>query len=200
MPDDDGSAGLSWNSAEVLDRNYALAGFDRPHLFQMGFVYELPFARGRSGLLPAIVRNWQVNGIFARYSGTPFTVSSAGTSLNAPGNSQTADLVGAITQLGGIGPGNPYYDPAAWASVTAVRYGTTGRNSVRGLRSSRLDFSVFRAFQIGMVRPEFRVQAFNLTNTPQLGNPASNVTGANFMQILSASGERNIPMGLRFSF
>lgn len=81
-----------------------------------------------------------------------------------------------------------------------MRYGTTGRNSVRGPRSSRLDFSVFRAFQIGRVRPEFRVEAFNLTNTPQFGNPASNVTGGNFMQILSASGERNIRMGLRFSF
>lgn len=200
MTDDDGWAGLSWNSPEVLDRNYALAGFDRPHVFQMGFVYELPFARGQTGVLPAIVRNWQVNGIFARYSGTPFTVSSAGTSLNAPGNAQTADLVGSITQLGGIGPGTPYYDPAAWAPVTAVRYGTTGRNSVRGPRASRLDFSVFRAFQLGRVRPEFRVEAFNLTNTPQFGNPASNVTGANFMQILSASGERNIRLGLRFSF
>ena len=200
MTDDDGWAGLAWNSPEVLDRNYALAGFDRPHVFQMGFVYELPFARGRSGLLPALTRNWQVNGIFARYSGTPFTVTSAGTSLNAPGNMQTADQVGTVERPGGIGPDAPYFDPSAWAAVTQVRYGTSGRNSVRGPGATRLDLSVFRAFQIGRLKPEVRIEAFNLTNTPQFGNPASNVTGANFMRILSASNERNIRVGLRLAF
>ncbi len=200
MTDDDGWAGLSWNSPEVLDRNYALAGFDRPHVFQMGFVYELPFGRQGTGVLAAIARNWQVNGIFARYSGSPFTVTTAATSLNAPGNTQTADLVGPVHKLGGIGPDAQYYDPSAWGPVTEVRYGTTGRNSMRGPRVSRLDLSVFRALQFGRYRTEFRVEAFNLTNTPQFGNPAANVTGANFMSITSATGERNIRLGLRFVF
>jgi hypothetical protein len=127
-------------------------------------------------------------------------VTTAATSLNAPGNTQTADLVGEVRRLGGIGPNDPYFDPSAWAPVTAPRYGTTGRNSLRGPRVSRLDFSVFRAFQFGRYRTDFRVEAFNLTNTPQFGNPSSNVTGANFMRIVSASGERNIRFGLRFTF
>ncbi len=58
---------------------------------------------------------------------------------------------------------------------------------------------MFRAFQIGRLKPELRVEACNLTNTPQFGNPASNVTGANFMRILSASNERNIRVGLRLA-
>ena len=44
--DDDGWAGLTWNYPAKLADNFALAGFDRTHVFQMGFVYELPFGEG----------------------------------------------------------------------------------------------------------------------------------------------------------
>ena len=43
--DDDGWAGLDWNQPSQLRRNYALAGYDRTHNFQMGFLYDLPFAQ-----------------------------------------------------------------------------------------------------------------------------------------------------------
>src|SRR5207344_1987643 len=41
--DDDGWAGLLWNAPTTVGRNYALAGYDRPHIFQLAFVYELPY-------------------------------------------------------------------------------------------------------------------------------------------------------------
>ncbi|MBC7924670.1 MAG: hypothetical protein H7039_03350, partial [Bryobacteraceae bacterium] len=60
---------------------------------------------------------------------------------------------------------------------------------------------------------QFKAEAFNFTNTPRFGNPASNVssmtvnaaTGAiananNFMAITSASDERKFRFGLRLSF
>ena len=43
MTDEDGWASLLWNAPSQYDRNYALAGYDRPHVFQMAFVYELPY-------------------------------------------------------------------------------------------------------------------------------------------------------------
>ena len=95
--DEDGWAAVMWNHPEVLDRNRALAGYDRTHILQVGWVYDMPFGPGRKwaqgGFLSALVRDWQINGNFSAYSGTPFTVTSAGTSLNAPGNTQTADQV-----------------------------------------------------------------------------------------------------------
>ena len=71
--DDDGG-GFTWPMPSQFDRNYALAGFDRPHMLQMGFVYELPFARDSGNLLALLVKNWQINGIASWLSGTPFTV------------------------------------------------------------------------------------------------------------------------------
>ncbi len=41
--DDDGWSQLTWNAPSQRSRNYALAGYDRTHMFQMAFVYELPY-------------------------------------------------------------------------------------------------------------------------------------------------------------
>jgi hypothetical protein len=45
MADEDGWVGLDYNSPLVYDQNFATAGFDRTHVFQMGFVYALPWLK-----------------------------------------------------------------------------------------------------------------------------------------------------------
>ena len=94
---DNDDSGLTWAWAPMLERNYALAGFDRTHNFQLFSNYGLPFGHGKqwlsSGIGAAIAGGWQLNGILSRESGLPFTVGSAGTSVNAPGNTQTANQV-----------------------------------------------------------------------------------------------------------
>jgi hypothetical protein len=199
--DEDGWSTVLWNHPSVLDKNYGPAGYDRTHVFQLGFVAELPFGRKGPGLVDAIVRGWSLNGIVSAFSGTPFTVTASGASVDAPGNQQSADLVGTPTRLGGIGAGNPYYDPTAWARVTEPRFGNTGRNSVRGPGWWNVDLGLFRRFPIGRTTLEARVEAFNLTNTPHFNNPDGNVNSPGFMTITSAApDERQIRLGLRVSF
>jgi hypothetical protein len=41
--DNDGRTGLSWEHPLEQYRNWALAGFDRTHNFQLGFAYQLPW-------------------------------------------------------------------------------------------------------------------------------------------------------------
>ena len=48
----------------------------------------------------------------------------------------------------GVGPGQPYFDPLAHALATAVRFGTSGYDSLRGPGLVNLDFSLFRDFRI----------------------------------------------------
>ena len=50
--DDDGWATLLWNAPSQLDRNYALAGYDRTHVFQMAFVYECRTSRMERAIEP----------------------------------------------------------------------------------------------------------------------------------------------------
>src|SRR5439155_14417115 len=132
-----------------------------------------------------------VNGVAGRVSGSPFNVASSGTSLNAPGNTQTADqILPDVAILGGL---TPYFDTKAFAGVTGVRFGNTGRNILRGPGYFNMDASVFRTFPIReRARLQFRTEAFNAMNHPRFGNPAATVTNGGFGNITAASNERQL--------
>src|SRR5262249_45928121 len=80
---------LRINIPEYYDLNRSLSDFDRTHNLNITNITELPFGPHRrwlngGGWLSQIVGGWQVNNILSFYSGTPFSVTSSGTSLNAP--------------------------------------------------------------------------------------------------------------------
>jgi hypothetical protein len=208
--DEDGWAVLHWNTLSQLDRNYARAGFDRKHNFQMGFLYQLPWrAENGASVVKQVLGDWQINGTFAAFSGLPFHVTANGNTLNTPSNLQTANQVAETNLVGQIGASGVYYDRASWVQPTGVTFGNVGRNAFRGPGGVNMDFSLFRGFSLGGARRvEFRAEVFNLTNTPKFGNPNGDVTSGAFMQITACAGgnntctypERNIRLGLRFSF
>jgi hypothetical protein len=209
----------SWNWEPVIHRNRARAGYDRTQMLVMAAVYQLPFGKGHAlaatGLSAKILQGWQVNTMFSSYSGTPFSVSAVGTSLNSAGNLQTADQVlPTVAKLGAIGPGEAFYDPDAFRPVTAVRYGSSGRNILTGPGRVNANVSVFRTFTIGeKLTLQFKAESFNFTNTPHFNNPGANTSSlslnsdgsirstGNFMAVTSArSDERQFRFGLRLSF
>ncbi|RPI56521.1 MAG: hypothetical protein EHM55_05055 [Acidobacteria bacterium] len=199
---------------EYFDLNEALLPQDRPHNFQASFLAELPFGAGKpfvdnGGAASAIFGGWQVNGLFSAYSGTPFTVTSPGNSLDLPGSNQVADqLKDDVEILGGIGPGRPWFDTSAFRAVTERRFGTAGFNSMRGPGFVNFDMSVFRQFALGSTRTlQFRLEIFNLTNTPHFSNPEGSVTASDFGIIdgTANSGregidERLFRIGVRLGF
>jgi Carboxypeptidase regulatory-like domain/TonB dependent receptor len=214
--DDDGWTGLTWNYAPILGRNRATASYDRPHNFHLGYVYEFPAGKGKkylnSGIGAAVFGGWQANGIIAIYSGGPFTVTADGTALDAPGNTQTADIVGHVHKIGSL---QEYYDISAFAPVNMPRFGTAGRNILRGPGVINNDLSLFRDFPITeRMKLTFKAEAFNLTNTPHFGAPDggsgngfsnnANVNDAGFMVISTSAGtladQRSIRFGLRFAW
>ncbi len=216
---DQSDSGLTWNWVPMLERNRALAGFDRTHNLQIYGVYGLPFGGGKrwasQGVLARIVGGWQLNAIFSRASGTPFTVTSSGTSVNAPGNTQTADQVlPEVAILGGVGRGQSYFDPNAFAPVTGVRFGSSGRNILRGPGLVNLDASLFRDFKLTEhLKMQFRTEVFNVTNTPAFNNPGTNASAPTrrpdgtiinlngYTEITSAqSTERQFRFALKFLF
>jgi len=204
---DEADSTLWFNAPQVLDRNRSLTGYDRTHNLQMAFLAELPFGPGKRWLQQGWERHllggWQLTGIFSAYSGTPFTVIADGSSLEAPNNTQTADQVKTeVKILGGTGPGQSFFDPLAFRPVTEVRFGTSGRNILRGPGLVNLDLGLFREFSASeRIKVQFRAEVFNATNTPHFNNPRSNVSLAGFSEITSAQeDERQFRFGLRVSF
>jgi hypothetical protein len=211
MTDENGWVGVNWNWDPVIRRNRATAGYDRTHVFQMGFLYEAPFGKGKrflsniGGPANMILGGWQLSGIYYAFSGTPFTVTADGARLNTPGSLQTADQLAGFEYLYGKGPGQPYFTPGAFVNPTpaggAIRFGTTGRNRFRGPGVAGIDANLLKNIRITeKVVLTFRAEAANLTNTPRFGNPGTNVDGANFGIVTTASGERQLRFGLRLAF
>ncbi len=204
--DNDGRATLTWNTPSELYRNYAPASFDRRHNFQMGFAYSLPWqsAGHHDNIVRALINDWQINGLFAAFSGTPFTVTANGDALNTPSNQQTADLVGTYSVLGNIGAAGKWFDAAAFGQPTGVRFGNTNRNQFYGPGGYNLDFSLFRAFPFATTRRiEVRMEAGNILNHGVFNNPQGSFTSGTFGQITSVRDnypERQIRLGVRVQF
>jgi hypothetical protein len=200
--DDDG-AGYPWPQPSQFHRNFALAGFDRPHMLQVGFVYELPFAKNDTGAVATIIKDWQVNGIVSWLSGLPFSVGGDNGLLQQQGGMQTINVTGDPQPgFGEAGPNERWYDPAAF-SQPGNAWGNSERNAFRGPGNYNLDFSIFRTIPFSHYRLEIRAESQNVLNHPQFGNPVTGFTDANFMRIRSYSAAREprrIQLGVRFVF
>jgi hypothetical protein len=195
---------------------------DRPHVFSAVFTAELPFGKGKSllseGIGSKLLGGWQTAGVYSFASGIRFSVTADGTSLNAPGNQQLADLV--KTNVNVTGDPNNWFDATAYKPVNDVRFGTSGMNQLVGPWLSNLDLSVIRNFRLTeRFRLQFRTEALNATNTPHFDLPNSNVNNAQwnadgslkslgtFTTITSLRNtgrgsldERVVKFGLRLSF
>jgi hypothetical protein len=176
---------------EYYHLNKAILDNDLPHNFSATGIAELPFGKGKrwfnqGGALGALLSGWQVNGLLVAYAGSPFSVLASGASLNTPGNTQRADQVKSqVEYYGRTGPGQSWFDPLAFAPVTAARFGIAGFNILRGPGTVNLDASLFRDFNVTeRFRVQFRFNAFNVTNTPHFANPSANVSN----MLLNADG------------
>jgi hypothetical protein len=197
---------------QYMNLTWALMPDDRTHNFEFSAIYELPFGKGKkyatSGVASAIAGGWQTNWVLSRYSGTPFTISAPGNSLNAPGNSQVADKVKSnVAIYGAHGTVSPYFDTTAFAPVSQARFGTAGFNSLRGPGYGNLDFSLFRSIPIKQeLKMQIRAEALNVLNHPNFSNPDGGVTDGNFGLISGTNAgsrliaERYLRLGLKVTF
>jgi len=186
-------------------------------VFQMGAVYDLPFAKNATGVMAQVVKDWQVNGIFGAFSGTPYSIGGTNNSLNCPGcGSIRINLSGDPKPVGGVGSSTEtYYDKSLFSQPTGVDvagFGNSGRNRFRRPPVWNLDFSAFKRFSaIGRVTPELRIESANFFNHPNWGAPVTSFTANNFLQFTPGSydggggttntpGPRRFQIGLRVTF
>jgi hypothetical protein len=221
---------LLWPYPEYRDRNKALAGYDRTHNLAVYGAYELPFGSSKKwatkGLMSKLAGGWQLNWVMQRFSGNPLTVTSASAAaLDAPGNTQTPDIVGPIRIMGGVADvfsngvrcaatdiSCHYFDPNSFREVTTARFGNAGRNILRGPGFFNLDAGIFRDFQITEgVKFQFRMEMFGVTNTPHFANPGTNISDPATFGVITntlnlagrgtgTGGERQVWFGAKVMF
>ena len=213
MADEDGWVGLDYNSPLVYDLNYALAGFDRTHVLQMGFVYALPWLQDSQSLAGTLLGGWQVNGIFAAYSGTPYSIGGTNNALNCPScGSIRVNVNGDIEPTGTSGSATEDYYPRELFSqpsgVNREGFGNSGRNAFRRPPVWNTDLSLFKQFPLGRFRPEIRIEASNVFNHTNWGAPDTGITSNTFMRFrpgdannaTNTPGTRRVQLALRLQF
>jgi hypothetical protein len=164
--------------------DYGKCNWDVAQMFHASGTYELPFGRNRlllansPAVLNAVVGNWTTNAIVTEQSGQPFTVSC--TIATAASLGCYAPTVFGEGIYAGQHNANQWMNPAAFtnpAPVTTIGqpgYAPLGGapTQVDGPGFHRIDFSVFKQIPIHEdLRAEFRVEIFNLLNTPQFSIP-----------------------------
>ncbi len=216
MADEDGWVGLTWNTPLMYDQNFALAGFDRTHVLSMGFIYELPFMKNATGTAARVVQGWQLNGVFAAFSGTPYSIGASNPALNCPGcGSIFINVAQDPKAVGPVGSSTASYYPVEIftqpTEVSGAGFGNSGRNRFRRPSVWNMDMSLFKGFTVGRVHPEIRLEAANFFNHPNWGAPVTGFTANNFMRFTPGSydggggttntpGPRRVQIGLRLQF
>jgi hypothetical protein len=210
-------AGVSVQNPDNPRADYAPCGSDYRHIENVVVIAKSKFGVNRlTGLL---VNNWEIAPKFQILSGAPFNVTSGiDNSLTSNGQDRP-NLVPGVPIYQRVAfskaPGEPareYLNPAAFAQVTAPcptpilastcptlgTFGTLGRNAFRGIPAYNIDAQISRIFPIHeRLALDVRLEAFNVLNHPNFGNPATNLnTGTTFGQVSSIT---NNPRLFQFS-
>lgn len=197
-------------------RNWERLDFDRRHNLSVGYVYELPFGKGKyfmnsNAIGSAIFGGWQMNGALSILSGNPLNFGGSTGPLNAPGNSNTLNHFGPIATPKGNGLSAPWFDPTQCGGAIVTNcfaqptsdapFGNLGPNVISGPGSWNMDLSVFRTFKI-MERLSLQVrgESFSVINTPNWNNPDTNINNKTFGFITGATGNRTIQLGAKVIF
>jgi hypothetical protein len=233
---DDASDRSSANFANSLDihSNHASSDFDQRHLLNVSYIYDLPFLKLLDGfvhlaggaddahetgsthsnfspLVKTLLGKWQLSGITAFETGTPFSVINGGGGNgtgaadnagvgNGLGIGSYADVIGnakigkPYVAQGGNNVGPLLLNPGAFAAPRGLTFGNSGRNYLRNPSRINFNMSMFKHFKPFQEKLdlEFRAEAFNIFNHTQFritdpSNPGN--TGNNVINCYGSQSE-----------
>ncbi|MGH9671855.1 MAG: carboxypeptidase regulatory-like domain-containing protein [Bryobacteraceae bacterium] len=177
------------------------------HRFTTNWIYQLPFGRGRtffgqaSRVLDAIVGGWDISGIYSYYSGQFLTpawtgADPTGTAFSTsttrpivtirPDHLRDANLPGSERTV------NRWFDAAALAGPPVGRFGTSAKSVIKGPHVNVWHAGFFKSFALTeQVRLRWELTATYFFNHPNYNNPATNISQATSVGVVSGVGAVN---------
>ena len=195
---------------------YALSDFDRTHVLQGYWVYEVPFGKGKNsfgasnGFVDCLVAGWSLSGFLTAESGRPMTAYSGSNTISSV-RQTPANCSGCPRSMGQV-----FADPASsfisyftaeqaakFSTPVAGDFSNTGRNYFRGPGFFDIDMALAKnIYFTERYYLQLRADAYNLLNHPSFGFPTLTITSNTFGQIKTStdSASRKIQVGLKFYF
>ena len=223
--DEQSALGLFYNGNNPLNLHeaYGTSDFDRTHVFNINFMYELPKFTGDSASIKSRFTNgWAIQGVGVLQSGQPFSVidysGAVGSVYYGVSDGITNPIVPvvpgckAVTGSNGVTPGLPALEASCF-TIPIIGAGglngaipsndpyetgfTTGqRNIFRQTWQRRLDISLVKNTLITeRLNLRFSMDVFNITNTPSFDIPIDDVTQNQYYNGFPVSGTPVLPTG-----
>ena len=165
--------------------NYGPAGFDRRHIFNFNWVYQVPKVENANAVVSGLVNNWQVSGGYRLESGLPYGLTWSVNGLSTQTNIAGSNTENANRPIISGDPGSGYdvsdpYQQVALGIYSQSPVGSlgleSGRNYLNRAPINNVDLSVEKGFGLGSRRRlAFRVDAFNVFNHTQFDAVANNI-------------------------
>jgi hypothetical protein len=145
---------------------------------------------------------WRLAGIVRAQSGSPIAVTQqpnlnafAGFGIQRPNRLRDPNLPADQRSTA------RWFDTSAFTAAPQFSIGNSSRNPVRGPGYRTIDLMAGKTFVLTeRFRTEFRAEAFNVTNTPPLGNPNGAFGTAAFGTITTALDPRVFEVVLKLQF
>jgi hypothetical protein len=206
--DEQSAMGLFYNgnNATNLRSGYGLSDFDRKHVLNFTYLYQLPKFFELTSMRGRFADGWAISGLAIIQSGQPYSVidysGAVGSLYYGTSDGITNPIVplapgctpsSAYTGASGTNPGSPALNPNCFTlpvlnpgdlngaipagDTYETTYTTGQRNIFRQPWQRRTDLSVIKMTQLTeRVGMRFTFEVFNLTNTPSFDIPINNVT------------------------
>jgi len=201
--------GVAVQDSYNLRGDYGLSDYNAKHRFVLSGVYTLPYKGNR------LIEGWEISSIVQLQSGNP---------LN-PHTSNTAFLGAALQRPNVSGPVTTGFSPSTNGNATFVTYfqnpavfsnpgnafGNLGRNVIIGPAFYNVDLAIVKNTRLlrehENVKLQFRVDAFDLLNQANFGNPGLTVGSGTFGLISStrfpagdSGSSRQLQMAMKLMF
>jgi hypothetical protein len=206
--DEQSAMGLFYNGNNPLDlrSGYGLSDFDRKHVLNFSYTYELPKFFSTASLKGKLADGWSISGLTVIQSGQPYSVvdysGAVGSIFYGVNDGITNPIVPlagcspkqALTGTSGAKPGAPALDPTCFGLPILAPGALNGaipsndpyetsfishgqRNIFRQSWQRRADISVGKTTQFGeRYALNYSLQVFNLTNTASFDIPIDDVS------------------------
>ena len=187
-----------------------LTSTDTPHRIVVSGNWAIPLFARTHGILGIFLKGWQANGVFVRQVGFPLAAPagyySSGIDPSLPDPTDQRYFNTCLLQTNGTRFGcASATEPVAFIQQqnNTLRTLSSRFPSIRPPKVPNADLSLFKAVALHENwKLQFRAEAFNATNSPQLGSPSTSLTStaAGTVGLTQSNDPRNIQLALRLMF
>jgi hypothetical protein len=204
---DDQSSLAEWKTQDPYNMraDYSRSSIDLRHIFNFGYVYDLPFGRGRkfggnwSRALDTVIGGWAIDGFVRAQSGRPWNVTLGQDRANVGRTYQRPN----VSRDPNNGPKTPdqWFDTGAFSLPAPFTFGNAGAFIVEGDGRHNWDISLAKRFYtFENQHLEFRGEFFNMWNHVDFEGPNVNFSSTAFGRVTAATAARQIQLALRYQF